>query len=434
MKLGIAGCALLFGLSLLSACEDDKMTAQQPLVITPCVADESGAVPVRDQPGTWQRVDIPGAICSDGSPYAIFVNYSNKSNDLIVMLEPGGACWDYGSCSPDGGLRGAANPNGLPPGIEHMKRFQFLPLMRVDDPKINPVQDYNKVFIPYCTGDIHTGNNTITYTGPAGQQLVFHHHGHQNILSSIAWINQTFTHVPRLLVTGCSAGGAGAIINYHYFRTGISGSQCGYLLDDSGPIFPSDGPSGPLHKKVRESWNTDSIVDDMKADLAKVGTTPDDLKKDFGRLNTVLADLHPNDRLATAVYRWDLNYSLYSYESFYNYPPYTEIHQLWQTDLAALRKLYETRQNLAYYMPFFRIDNCSHCVSIPPIGLDGSASDVGRAINTPWLGSEIQESSITLQDYVTHLLDDAQPLQSYYESDQPGEGFTPDQAAVCEAL
>ena len=77
---------------------------------------------------------------------------------------------------------------------------------------------------------------------------------------------------------------------------------------------------------------------------------------------------------------------------------------------------------MAYFIPNFRFDNCSHCVSIPPIGLDGSASDVGRAVNTPWLGSEIQESGITLQDYVTHLLDDQQPLQSYYESDQPGEG------------
>jgi hypothetical protein len=410
--------------------DDDEGSAKQQTPLGPCEPDESAGVPAREKTEAWLRVDIPEATCSNGTPYAIFVNYSKTSNNLVVMLEPGGACWDYGSCSPTGGLRGAANPNGLKPGTAHMDRFQFLPLLRPDE--INPVRAWNKVFIPYCTGDIHAGNNTATYTGPSGEKLEFRHRGHDNVKRAVAWINQAFTNVPRLLATGCSAGGSGAIINYHTIRSGVSGSQCGYLLDDSGPIFPSNGPSKALHAKVRESWNTDSTIDGMRDVLAKVGVKPEDLKADSGRLNTALADLYPRDRLAIAVYRWDLNYSLYSYETFHDNPPYTRIHELWEEDLTNLRKLYETRKNLGYYMPFFRTDNCSHCVTIPPIGIDGQ--DNARALAEPWGGSEIQQSSLNVRDYTVHLLDDSQPLKSYLEGEQAGEGFTTDQAAICQAL
>jgi hypothetical protein len=402
-----------------------------PGPVKPCQPDESASVPTREKPGEWQRVDIPGAVCSNGSQYAVFVNYSSSSNNLILMLEPGGACWDYASCSPEGGLRGAVNANGLPPGIEHMNRFQFLPLLR-PDAETNPIHTWNKVFIPYCTGDIHAGNKTATYTGPNGESLVFRHNGHDNIQRTVVWLNQTFKTVPRLFVTGCSAGGAGAAINYHFIRSGMTGSQCGYMLDDSGPLFPSAGPSKFLHDKVRQAWNIDPILDGLAPVLARVGVTPNDIKTDVGRLNTALADLYPRDRLGLSVYRRDLNYSLYSYESFYDFPPYTKIHELWEQDLTAMRKLFATRKNLAYYMPFFRIDNCSHCVSIPPIGLDGK--DQSKPLLTPWLGSEIQAESLNMRDYAVLFLDDSKPLQSYLETEQAGEGFTPAEAAVCEDL
>ncbi|HEY6558709.1 MAG TPA: pectin acetylesterase-family hydrolase [Polyangiaceae bacterium] len=416
-------------LSLAACGGDDDQAGTELKTAGPCIADASAPVPARSEPGTWQRVDIPGAVCSNGSQYSIFVNYSATSNNLVFMLEPGGACWDYGSCSPDGGLRGAANPRGLPPGIDHMARFQFLPLAR-KEAELNPAHDWNKIFIPYCTGDIHTGNNVITYSGPNGEVEVFRHNGHDNIMRVIGWANTTFPVVPRMLVTGCSAGGAGAIINYHYFRKGMSGAQCGYLLNDSGPIFPSDGNSGPLHAKVRQSWNLDPLIDALDGELA--GVTVAQLKQDFGLINVALANKYPQDRLALTVYRRDLNYSLYSYESFFMYPPYTRIHDLWEQDIARLRQVYDSRDNLAYFMPFFRIDNCSHCVSIPPIGLDGK--DLTYALTEPWRGSEIQESSLNLKDYTAHLLDDTQPLQSYFEGEQTGEGFTTEEAAACEGL
>ena len=97
-----------------------------------CAPDESAPVPANrcttdstntalPQCGTWLKVEIPGTVCSDGSQYKFFVNYSNKSNDLEVNFEPGGACWDYDSCSGAGGVRGAANPHGIPD--DHMTQL-----------------------------------------------------------------------------------------------------------------------------------------------------------------------------------------------------------------------------------------------------------------------------------------------------------------------
>jgi hypothetical protein len=439
-----ASCALAFAVSCSS--EDAKKTG--PLtgndagaIAEPCVPDESGPVP-KDRCsedgsdsslpkcGEWTKVEIPGTVCGDGSQYKFFVNYSNKSNDLVVSFEPGGACWDYESCSGAGGIRGAANPHGIPD--DHMSKYQYLNLLQRSD--VNPAQDYNMVFLSYCTGDVHSGNNVITYEKPtdvdagpsAPDELVFHHAGHGNTMAVIDWMNDHFKTVPKMLVTGCSAGGAGAIINYYFIREGMKGAQCGYLLDDSGPIFHSDGPSKALHAKTRSSWDVDSVLDTLQG---KLSVSPDAIKKDFGLMNEALADKYPSDRLTLTMYRMDLNYSLYSYQRFFDHPTEQQIHDYWWEDITELRKTYDAYPNLAYYFPYFREDNCSHCVSIPP--LDHVDATLEYVLVNPWFGSEIQSKNVTLKDFAVRLLDDTKPLIDYVEDPIASEKFTDEQSNKC---
>ena len=49
----------------------------------------------------WQRVELPGTVCSNGSQYKFFTSTTTPgSNDLLILyFEGGGACWDYESCS-----------------------------------------------------------------------------------------------------------------------------------------------------------------------------------------------------------------------------------------------------------------------------------------------------------------------------------------------
>src|SRR5690349_5330030 len=70
--------------------------------------------PERDSYGTWEMIAPEGAVCGNGSPYKFFVNYAEATDDLVIVFEPGGACWDYPSCTGADGIRGAANVDGLP--------------------------------------------------------------------------------------------------------------------------------------------------------------------------------------------------------------------------------------------------------------------------------------------------------------------------------
>jgi hypothetical protein len=357
-------------------------------------------VPPRPSFGRWLKVELPGLLCGNGSQYKFFVNYVEDSEDLLVVFEPGGACWDYESCTGKGGIRGAANINGIPDN--HMATWGIHTPLLVRDSPLNPVPDVNMVFMPYCTADVHTGNRTVVYSDPDGVEpdVEFHHNGHANVMAAIEWMDVQFPKIDRLMVTGCSAGGAGTQVNYFWLRKGLNADR-GFMLNDSGPVFPMSVNSAPLHAKIRESWDVDSVL--------ALDPTFEGLTDDFGLINTRLADEFPDDRLAITYFLRDYNYSLYSYERFYDFPPKDEIHRLWAEDTALLTAQYDQYDNLGYYIPYWRSFNDSHCT----------------LIGFSWSGTEIQEDSMDLGTYLDEWLDDSTPLMSYQESPQSGEDGTP---------
>lgn len=426
----------------------------------------SGFVP--PEFGSWVKYEPEGATCSDGSPYKFWVEFSETSDNVIIFFQGGGACWDYESCSGASGIRGAANTNGLRDDYADahaeiagltINVNQIYPLLN-GDPDVSPMADWNKVFVPYCTGDVYSGTRTEIYPNPtAGEaDLEFRHVGHLNILKMTEMLDEMFSDVPKMFVGGCSAGGVGALVNYYFLRTGISGVQEGYLLDDSGPAFPSKEPTSrslPLYDTIRPAWGVDDVID----------TAPQSerLRTDFGQLSGILAEEFPDDRLATTFFRMDYNFSLYSYERFYTREnpdqllpivPFSgtglgldqdvaldraAVHRLFWDDIPLFVDLADTKDNFGYFIPFYRTTNDSHCVTVPGFedvslaeALNLFQNDFGTLA---WLGSEI--GSMNLRDYVENLLDDDEPLQSFFEEE--GEGpyvpCTPAafDAAACEA-
>lgn len=426
---------VLLWLWSLAACGDHQTVAAQPSLTAssePAVScvPEPAAQPTQRcrESGSgddslprcerWTKVEPVGATCSDGSQYKFFVNYSGSTDNLVVMFEPGGACWDFESCS--GGARGAANPHGIPD--DHMDIYQYLNLLRRTTD--NPAHDWNLVFVPYCTGDVHIGDRVATYEDPSGgPALTFRHTGLANTQSVIEYLRPRFPDVPQLFVTGCSAGGIGALQNYGFVRDGLPGTQCGYLLDDSGPAFHGGGPSQPLQDIARAAWNLQTYLDRISGIL---GVSADSLIADYGLINTALSDRYPGDRFSLAAYRMDLNYSLYLYERFHPDASPETIHSLFGMELDALINTYETRNNLAYYVPYFRHDNCSHCASIPPLD-----HDLPTILTKPWLGSDIASAGVDLRAFTARLLDSHMPLMSYVEAPQSNEDFTSQELMEC---
>jgi len=346
--------------------------------------------------GRWNKVEIPGTVCGNGSQYKFFVNPTHFSDNLLVYFEPGGACWDFDSCSHRGGVMGAANPEGIPDNHMNLWRVAAPIIVRSNS---NPLKGWNYVFVPYCTGDIHSGRGVKTYVDPLGEEpdLKWHHAGHADTQAVIGWMREHFTRpVPKMLLTGCSAGGTGSLANYYFFRKGLPNVEHGYLLSDSGPIFPDSGNSKPMHDTIRAAWDLDGMVHD------EIPAFESDLS-DLGALNDLLANEFPNDRLATTYFRLDYNYSLYSYRRFYSDPSRSEVYRLWWEDTQLMMAQYDAHANLSYYLPFWREDNSSHCLTI-----------------IRWEGTEIEEEGIDLRGYVEHLLDDSTPLRSYLETAREG--------------
>jgi len=314
----------------------------------------------------WQKVELPGTTCGNGSQYKFFIHDTGSPN-VLFLFEGGGACWDYDTCSGRAGVLGAANPNGIPDDYMQQTTARYVsPLVNGADPGLPgrsktdlPTKGWNIVYMPYCTGDVHAGNNPATYTDPIGQEppLTWHHSGYNNTIAAAHYAKSRFPNIQKLLVTGYSAGGAATSSAYYFVRSILS-PQKGYFINDSGPIHlaPSESSnSRPLHDMIRASWDLDSV-------FASLPGTFD--TSDFGSINGVVAQAFPNDQLAYTGYARDYNYSRFSYERFYTPNDQEAVLGRWKADQDALVARLNTYNNFSYFIPYHRPINDSHCSTI----------------------------------------------------------------------
>jgi len=314
----------------------------------------------------WERVELPGTVCGNGSQYKFFVHRTSSPN-LLFFFEGGGACWDYDTCSGRAGLLGAANPNGI--ADDYMEGFTakyVSPIVNGADPGLPlrsrtdlPTKDWNVVYMPYCTGDVHIGNRDAVYEDQTGAEppLAWNHSGFANTAAAAEYAASQFPSVNKLLVTGFSAGGTATSAAYYFVRSAIA-PQRGYLLNDSGPVYPApnaDFNSRGLHDQIRESWNLDSVFSQLPGSF-----DPDD----FGSLNRVVAETFPNDQIAYTAYTRDYNYSRFSYERFHEPDDQETVLSRWHEDQDNLVEAFDQLDNVSYFIPHHRPINDSHCSTI----------------------------------------------------------------------
>lgn len=168
------------------------------------------------EPG-WNRIDgDPSTICSLGSPYAFFVA-PGDARQLMVYFAGGGACWNAELCNDK------ARPRRFSAAVNAQRpRNGIFDTTRAD----NPVRDFTKVFVPYCTADVHLGARTTTYTLPPSngepeRTIEIHHNGGANAEAALNWIYAHVASPQTILVTGESAGSAAtpfyaAVLADHY--------------------------------------------------------------------------------------------------------------------------------------------------------------------------------------------------------------------------
>ncbi len=374
-------------------------------------------VPLLAQAGIfqWDVVELPassGASCGNGTPYRFFVNRNPFNKDTVVVYEGGGACWDQKACLGQGKLS-ASNPNGIP--ADYLSQFNTAAygLVTPFSSRLNPFQSvrtqgWNMVYLPYCTGDVHTGSLMRVYTDadPANPRVQFHR-GQANVRGAAQWMRANMGRPAQLLLTGFSAGGVGSTATYPLMRDTLQPTGRASLLADSGPLFPAPRSSTPaqhpsllLHNRIRTAWGLDAPGGMVTQFASLPGFNPDDL----GTITGALATRYPSDRFGYMVFELDGNFSRFSYEKFYTAISgapnddvrRAELYGRWFRDISQWLPAINSFANVAYHVPFYRPFNDSHCLTI-----------------VDFSGTGIEERGINdLSAFVDNTLDRGTPMRN----------------------
>jgi len=184
-------------------------------------------------------------MCGDGAEFRFFVRHADPTK-VVFFLEGGGACFSAETCGPDSDTykREVGDPvaTGDPQGI-----FEF------SAPE-NPFADWSVVFVPYCTGDVHIGNNTMDY----GDGVVVEHKGYVNATTALEQMAATFPDATELVVAGESAGSVPTPLYAGMASDLLPAAHITVMADGSG-AYP-DIPA--INGVIGAAWGTMNAVPD----------------------------------------------------------------------------------------------------------------------------------------------------------------------------
>lgn len=386
----------------------------------------------------WQKVTLDpttGASCGDGTPYSFFVKRKANTSNIAVTFEGGGACWDYDSCNRElitTGIKNLLSNNKdrksilVSTGLKSNSPLSNLLLVfgsainRDFDPWLkNRTQQWTKVYMPYCTGDVFIGAKTKVYQDPSSNKnLVVHHKGAVNIVHTSAWIKNNLEQPKQMMVTGYSAGGIASMALYYVTRNLINPEK-GYLLNDAGPAWyadqingdPETNPSKFLHATALKQWGTSTprlLNDGTKGSILEwMANRMDGFDtSNLGTINNALANALPNDRMGFTTFQEDEIFSSYSYRKFLpsvDAPNREEANKAlfgyWQNDINTFAERV-IAPNYGYYLPATRKLIAGHVVLAIP---DSSA--------------DIQEQGLSVSDFVNDITEGQGAVMKVKEED-----------------
>lgn len=288
------------------------------------------------EPNSWQQINVAKQVVvtdgrgarivrpacafsyasgdSDQSNFHFFFK-PGKDDRLLVYFNGGGACWSDKTCTSSLGLGARPTYN---PSLETDNSPSSAGGILDESRQENPFRDWNMVFIPYCTGDIHVGSKDHIYndadgvvTGQINAPVMIQHRGFDNMLAVRKWIKQRFRKtagrhcarkMKKILITGSSAGAYGAKFNFPYIQELFPKAQA-YLLADAGEgivtqsfldeAFVAGGP-----------WNTEDTVATWLPGLDQYGNFSAPI---WGlTLNQGLSEAFPESRIAEYTTAWDI--------------------------------------------------------------------------------------------------------------------------------
>lgn len=231
--------------------------------------------------GVWTNVPGPeGTICSNGTPYSFFARPADEPSDkLLIHFQGGGACWMGDNCDL------TSRPTYDPFVDESDDPTGNLGIGDFENPE-NPFRDYNMVYAPYCTGDVHIGSGTSTYQS-GENEVEISHNGYVNATSVLDWTFENIETASEVFVTGCSAGSIPSPLYTWWVAQQYPDARIVQLGDASGSYRNVTGALTDMF----ETWGTFDILGEEFAEIAREDLT-------FESLYTVMANLLPEVQFA----------------------------------------------------------------------------------------------------------------------------------------
>ena len=244
-----------------------------------CVSTEHS--PKNLTPNTFHKIcpeatdeKLGQPICGDGTSFSFAYTSptQRKSNEekIVIEFQGGGACWDDQSCAQAGdrlsfpdsinnfigyscsaAAYGSGNVDGYP--------INFLCDTTIGDTDLS---NYHYILVPYCTQDVHLGDNTAYYE----EGETTYHHGAHNMMSVLRWVYQHFSNPSHILLTGCSAGGSPLPVVYdlvyHHYNSFLKGGRTvniNTIMDSAVYLTPKYFLNNGM-----PNWNVETILNQVK--------------------------------------------------------------------------------------------------------------------------------------------------------------------------
>lgn len=160
---------------------------------------------------TKHLFDGSGPKCLDGTSAGYYIRRNSSSNGAVVYLQGGGGCRALADCTSRkrSSLGSSSKWPATKKGDKSFSDGEFL----------NPdFYTWNHIYVPYCSGDLWTGEQTTPinpFGGDTTETFLFQGH---LILEAVAkLLQEAYTPLTHLLLTGTSAGGFGTFVNADYF-------------------------------------------------------------------------------------------------------------------------------------------------------------------------------------------------------------------------
>jgi hypothetical protein len=202
---------------------------------------------------------VPGA-----TQYSFFIQRGNP-NKLLVAFDGGGACWDATTCI--GSVLAGQSTYSQIVDETPASLAQGRGLLDSRNPE-NPYKEYTKVFVPYCTADVHWGSRDKTYVLPVGPGIpwTIRHRGSQNMIAVLDWLqrngktaNVDLGRVQDLTVTGLSAGAYGTLNGFGFLAEATPRARHNLVADAGiGVLTQSFFDNALYNAGGTDSWGVEA--------------------------------------------------------------------------------------------------------------------------------------------------------------------------------